>query len=499
MQTDLWRSLDEATRLTVERLVAEEQVRRTASAPKARKRPAAEDDTPSRRVRPGQAAPSSLSSVFTSLPAPAALKAEHVSQLDAACARAAHAGHEPPGAMFHTLVLHMMYGAGDGPHPSPSAALLCERDACAYATRVLRALRAAVGGDSRSTVRIGDFAQLMPDTLRMYLRWKLLRGMAKSEENEGEGKGAMVTEEDSGRGGGAGGGDEDGAQIQEEDDEEKQQLALLQAQTEEEIRMDGPSSSSSSSSSGPAHPHAEVDVDPSAVDTLAMKAFKDRLHFANERSARLSTAAYTSFVQARECGFVGSARASRSFASILPPPALTRTCLEVLGYMAYERVCSIVEEANKAVHDGKLQAMDPVEYLSEEAKAGARHAGKKGRTTSAPAALPCTAYIAALAAAPALPAELDSRVQSLHAAGARHAASEAWRVARQAEEAQVAVENERVKQGAGTGARDVQGDQAFLAAVQSSSVAAESGCSVSGVPTATTTTPLPRLKSLSRK
>jgi hypothetical protein len=200
--------------------------------------------------------------------------------------------------------------------------------------------------------------------------------------------------------------------------------------------------------------------------------FKARLAFANERSSRLSTAAYTAFVQSRERGFVGGMRSSRAFASTLPAPAITRACLEVLGYMAHDRVCTLVEGANKATHGGKLTVLDPVAHLSEAHKASEKERGSVPPLPS----LPLTAYVIALISAPLVPQEVEKKVETLHAQGAVMAASEAWKAAWAQESAQVQAENEDAKRRAEAWAaqrgRDVQGDEAFVAAMHATASAA---------------------------
>ena len=53
------------------------------------------------------------------------------------------------------------------------------------------------------------------------------------------------------------------------------------------------------------------------------------------------------------------------FKSLLRPPALTKNCLELLSYLAYDRVGCVVELANKERHGGVLTASQVPLSLAE--------------------------------------------------------------------------------------------------------------------------------------
>jgi len=464
MQTDLWKSLS-----LVQKKEALAFLQALAPPPRARG-----GARSGKRKREGAAVElPTPTKAAVGVPAyslnPAALSA-----LVAATAASSTAGSCPAGTHFHAPVGAMAYATGDGPQPVPAAAVLLERDALAFVVRVLRFVR-AVNGD-RATVRLGDFASSMPVSLALYLRWKMLRGMAKAKEEEGVPAGGGEEE--------GGEGEEGGVPLVEEDEEERTQLALLQAQAEKSWHAAHPGGAEASAdpqgegppriggteaSAPPAEGTAPSSAPPPDTGRALplgvgpdIDAFRCRLAFANSRSSRLSTTGYAAFARAREVGFVGRAH-SKAFASCVTPPALTRTVLEVLGYLAYDRIASIVEDANRRAHGGgrALIPLDPAEQLTPAALEAEGAGGQGGGGPCGPC-LPLDAYVAALRAAPQLPPELRARAETLHTLGLARAAGEGLKAARVAEEERVRAENEGSR-GWG-GEVDAEGDAAFLSA-----------------------------------
>jgi len=126
-------------------------------------------------------------------------------------------------------------------------------------------------------------------------------------------------------------------------------------------------------------------------------AFLARLAFANARSAQMTTLQYVIYGRCREAGFTGSIRLKAAFARCLPPPALSDAALDVLAYIAYDRVSAIVEAAN-VLHCG--------------GGGGGGGSGGGGAAGGAPApvhtmeSLPLAAYEAAARSQLPLPLEL---------------------------------------------------------------------------------------------
>lgn len=84
--------------------------------------------------------------------------------------------------------------------------------------------------------------------------------------------------------------------------------------------------------------------------THVWRAFQQRLDFASARSAAMTTLQYAIYARSREAGFTGTPTLKRAFARLLPPPALPDAALEVLAYIAYDRVAHVVEEANRIAY-----------------------------------------------------------------------------------------------------------------------------------------------------
>jgi hypothetical protein len=84
--------------------------------------------------------------------------------------------------------------------------------------------------------------------------------------------------------------------------------------------------------------------------THVWRAFQQRLDFASARSSAMTTLQYAIYARSREAGFTGTPTLKRAFARLLPPPALPDAVLEVLAYIAYDRVTHVVEEANRIAY-----------------------------------------------------------------------------------------------------------------------------------------------------
>ena len=165
-----------------------------------------------------------------------------------------------------------------------------------------------------------------------------------------------------------------------EEEQDAAICALLQTQAEEELR---------------AAPGGQVEA---AAPSETWKAFMDRLAFANRRSRAMSALQYAIFSRAREVGFTSnsSSYVTKHFVSLLPPPLLTKTALEVIGYLAYDRVGTIVEQAC------------------------AQAAGKApGEMVAARSPVPLAVYADVLARQGDLPPELVSRAEVVNAQAQR--------------------------------------------------------------------------------
>ena len=114
-----------------------------------------------------------------------------------------------------------------------------------------------------------------------------------------------------------------------EDEQDATITALLLADAEEELR--NPSSDQRSR----------------GTQSATARAIMERLAFANRRSRGMSALQYAIYARAREVGFTNypGSFTAKKFLSLIPPPALCKTSLEVIGYLAYDRVGCIVEEA----------------------------------------------------------------------------------------------------------------------------------------------------------
>jgi hypothetical protein len=179
-----------------------------------------------------------------------------------------------------------------------------------------------------------------------------------------------------------------------------------------------------------AEPRGLLASDPLALDVCddtsgAMRRFHVRLAFANQRSRGMTTAAYAVYAKAREASFTGSPKLVAKFAAALPGPPLRRTVLEVLSYLAYDRVSDVTEAANRIECEGALT------HVTEP--------------------LSAAAYIAAVTALPSLPAELDELVAAADRKAERAAAAGALADAREIERARLEADDPGEQAGGGSG------------------------------------------------
>lgn len=158
------------------------------------------------------------------------------------------------------------------------------------------------------------------------------------------------------------------------DDEDEQRasagdselVAVLTAEAEESIREGtAPPGASPSATLAPASASSSavstvaVD-DPTLTGTSEWAAFAARLAFANTRSARMTALQYAVFCRAREAGFTNGPKAKKRFIEAIAPsaagPQPAPPAVEVLAYLAYDRVGSVVEAALRILHGGALTA-----------------------------------------------------------------------------------------------------------------------------------------------
>lgn len=401
----------------------------------------------------------------------------------------------PLGAPLHYTIKQILHAAADGPAPAPEAVAIVDAHVAAYARRVLVALRSAQG---RDVVRASDFAVAMPETTRIFFRWKLMRAMGAAAD--GGDAAAVQAAADAAAVSTAV--DEDAqsidvaalddinvdddvllvddagapdvvapvaasapaaarmykstrsmpsvavvsaasaaaaaAQPAEDDDaDEARKMSLLQAAAEEDFRRaaGGAGASAAADNGGsswrlalaaaagskggagaaaaaalpatgvPATQllngvaHAAPEDCPSAATTSAgWQTFLARLAFANLRSAAMTSLQYAIYGRCREAGFTSTPRVKAAFARLLPPPALADGALEVLAFIAYDRVASVAEAANRIANHSSAA---PVHTM---------------------ATLPRAAYEEALCSQLPLPAELHELFQ---AAAARSRAQQA--------------------------------------------------------------------------
>lgn len=130
-----------------------------------------------------------------------------------------------------------------------------------------------------------------------------------------------------------------------------------------------------------------------------MAAFLARLAFFNAHSRGLDSLQYALFARAREVGWTSTVAIQRAFVAAVgaAPGVVAPSAVELLGYLAFDRVGTVVEAASRLLHCGALLAVPE---------------------GSPP--IPAPVYAAAIAALPGLPPELEA-VQAQVALGAARA------------------------------------------------------------------------------
>jgi len=99
--------------------------------------------------------------------------------------------------------------------------------------------------------------------------------------------------------------------------------------------------------------------DADIADSSVWTTFVARVNAAEARSASMTMQSYADYATARNVGFtVRSGPLYRRFLAALPHPPLSKVVAEAIGYLAYDRVCTVVEGAVKAATSGKAQWMD---------------------------------------------------------------------------------------------------------------------------------------------
>jgi hypothetical protein len=134
---------------------------------------------------------------------------------------------------------------------------------------------------------------------------------------------------------------------------------------------------------------------PAVKETPTFRLFHARLAAANARSQKLNSRQYAIYTRAREAGFTATKALSLKFATLASSSAtaspLTSSVLEILAYLAYDRLCSVVEAANRVHFQGVL-------------------------TQIVDAPIPVSAYVPAIASMRSLPEELQELVDKAKAA-----------------------------------------------------------------------------------
>ena len=210
----------------------------------------------------------------------------------------------PAGVQFHSEVRAMMYGFGDSNEPSAQSAAALEADALAFAQRAVAHLLRLKGG---AKLTLKDFSTYMHDSTHVYFRWKALRQMsgagAQSDDGGIDDVGAADTLD----------ADEFTTLAEQAEEAEvdasvtkKVKISGVEVDTERWDDADGPIAGGGGAGAGPAMGLGDDDDDaalaadmeasaelelrtggvhstPASGATLAWKAFKTRLHFANVR------------------------------------------------------------------------------------------------------------------------------------------------------------------------------------------------------------------------
>jgi hypothetical protein len=380
-------------------------------------------------------------------------------------------------ASFYGQTSLIMHAMGDGPNPLEEAVKKVEADALNYTKRLLRDLRLLSGkttkGSLSSKITIKDFASYIPETTRVYFRWKAMKGLAKTEPEEVSNSARKGTsllrqevedeevefnehdtetisvhqnekevEEEEKDMNGNGGLEEDGF-LPPDDEEEQLQLAQLEEEATNRLIEDVQGSGDSSST-------ALADLSPTII------AFKKRLAFQNSRSRLMTTAQYSIYKAAREASFTnGKGALMKKFAEQFPLPRLTKATLDVVSFLAYDRVGTIVEHAvraNKSKESTGNISMNVDELLVTDYSMLERQ-------------LPVLAYETALKVLPSGPLELSTIVDDLKQ---RVTAATVTQQLKEAREAQNAMSKPIIETKPILGAplifeHDVEGDEAFLA------------------------------------
>jgi hypothetical protein len=378
-------------------------------------------------------------------------------------------------AFFYPRVARMMHSFADGPSPLPECVALVAGRALAAARAVLAGLREVLRASGRSTVRVGDFAAVMPDTTAVYFRWRRAKSLIPAvpavagggDEEEGEGGGF---DDDAEEGVAALETLRGGALEEEDDEEEREQLALLEAEADAAAREDcgggegggsgggacismgvglggGEGTPAAGAGAPPAQPPPPPPP-PAPAPSPPLAAFLERLAYANARTRGMTGAQYLDYAQARKASFLGASVHLRArFAALFPPPGLSRAALEVLAFVAHDGAGRAVEAAARSHHGGALPLTAPAPGAGEEE-----------------APLPLAAYAAAPPPAPSPElAAAVAAVRGLAAASAQRDALVEARAAERAAGAQGRAAAEAVAAKWAAGGVDEDGDAAFLA------------------------------------
>ena len=288
----------------------------------------------------------------------------------------------PSGCRYFHAVRHMMHVFGDVIDPDTQAVALLERDAISYASRVLQTVR-IVAGVQR--LRLRHFSAALPDTTRVYFRWKTLRSMCVAPApNAGASEELRPLRAISQ---GTLGIEGDCAPRDDAEDTEEAPLDLADSENDDDEEDDELLRSYAEDPS-----HSLHGKQPSSM-TPTWRAFEERLRLANARSDGMSVLAYAVYSCAREAAFISRRHKSSfaRFASLFPPPALPSASLELLSYLAYDRVGVAVETACREPTVGGATLVP--------------------RTT----AIPLDMYESSIAGLPKLPHELQVTVEAAHA------------------------------------------------------------------------------------
>lgn len=214
-------------------------------------------------------------------------------------------------------------------------------------------------------------------------------------------------------------------------------------------------------------------------NSLTMKLFYARLNYFNLRSLTMTTKQYTNFVKSREYGFTGTARGNSSsntstlqiFASLFPLPTPSRTTLEILAYLGYDRISHIVETtANIYMEEHRSTDLSSSSLSSSNTLTDIQEF-----LTTYPFPLPnkdensitfsFEMYQKALTLLPKLPLELVPLLSQLQGNVNKHIEKDHLKQARESEYLAIVKDKEQmesIKAKWADGIHDRQGDQSFL-------------------------------------